>query len=195
MSTLLDSNYEPNTELLRGSLEDFKTTIQDKLTTLQGSTLRQTAVGHGSRTVGIICENLDTVSVQRLDDCLFEQDCDVTVAVVEAGASSLTGDQRNSILSCDGVIVYVDNASLFWVQSRLYELALAREQREQFPALAVYVGGTRTDEKERFRTKKAIVIKNYEDAPAAMLGPIPPNLLRPLIDKLYGAEMEGGQAS
>ncbi len=196
VSSLLDSNYQPNTELLRGSLEDFKTTIQDKINMLQSSTPRQTGGGHGSRTVGIICESLDAVSVQRLDDCLYEQACDITLAVVEAGASSLTSDQSNDIVGCDGVIVYVDNASLFWVQSRLHELiALEQEHRKQFQTIAVYIGGKKTDEKERFRTKKASVIKNFEDRPASMLGPIPPNLLRPFIDKLYGSEMKGGQAS
>jgi hypothetical protein len=196
VSGLLDSNYEPNTELLRGCLEDFKTTIQDKITALQSNALKQPAVGQGSPTVGIICESLDEVSVQRLDDCLYEQDCDVIRAVVQAGATSLPSDQINSIVGCDGIIFYVDNASLFWVQSRLHELvALEQEERKEFKSVAVYVGGNKTDEKERFRTKKATVIKNFEDAPAAMLGPIPPHLLRPFIDKLFGSEMKGGQAS
>ncbi len=196
VSGLLDSNYEPNTELLRGCLEDFKTTIQDKITILQSNSLKQSDVVQGSPKVGLICESLDEVSVQRLDDCLYEQDCDVMRAVVPAGATSLTSDQIKSIVDCDGIIFYVDNAALFWVQSRLHEMmALEQEHRKEFKAVAVYIGGTRTDEKERFRTKKATVIKNFEDAPAAILGPIPPNLLRPFIDKLFGSEMKGGQVS
>ena len=195
VTSLLESNYKPNTELLRGSLEEFKTTIQDKMAVLQRNAVRPGS-DPGSRTVGILCESLDRDLVQRLDDCLYEQDCDVHVATVEAGAPSLTTDQVNTICGCDGIIVYADNAPVFWVQSRLQELITLEEQdRKKFKAVAVYVGGKKTDEKERFRTKKAAVIKNFEDAPEPMLGPIPPSLLRPFIDKLFGSEMKGGQVS
>jgi|GEM_PF-2139776 len=193
---LLDSNYNPNTELLRGSLEEFKTTIQDKIAILQGNTPRQPGVDSGAPTVGILCESLDKDLVQRLDDCIYAQHCDVVVATVEPGAPSLTYDQISSIRGCDGIIIYIDNAPLFWVQSRLQELiALEQQSGKTFKDVAVYVGGKRTDEKERFRTRNATVIKNFEDAPAALLGPIPTTLLRPFIDKLYGSEMKGGQAS
>jgi hypothetical protein len=196
VNALLELNFARNTELLRRSLEDFKTVILDKLRPPRPEAAQQFAApAYGTRTVGIVCDRLDAERAARLDDCLFEQGCDVSVVVADGATAALTQEHIRTLSACDAVVVYMDNAPLFWVQSRLQDVAqIERGRREKFRAVTVYVGGRKTDEKERFRRRDAVVvIKNFEDAPDMLLGPIPPHLVRPLLDKLD--EEERGQAS
>src|SRR6185503_6655049 len=173
VNALLDSNFARNTELLRRSLENFKTVIQDKSQAQPKASEPGTISSSGARTVGIICDRLDSERVARLDDCLFEQGCDVIIALVDSTRTAFTEEYVNRLSVCDGLIIYMDTAPLFWVQSRLQD-ALSIEERRQkkFQALAVYLGGQNNKEKERFRTRNAVVIKNFEDSPEPLLGPI-----------------------
>lgn len=192
VNVLLDSNFARNTELLRRSLENFKTVIEDKTATPPAAAMDRVAGGaswRGVSTVGIICDRLDSEQVGRLDDCLFEHGCDVVVAFVDGASATLTEDDVKSLSVCDGIIIYMDGAPLFWVQGRLQDItAIEQQAATEFRAVAVYVGGRKDETKERFRTRKAVVIKNFEDAPEALLGPIPPHLLQPFLDKLDDKE-------
>ncbi len=195
VNALLESNFLPNTELLRRSLEDFKTFVNNRIRPPRAEAAeRPPAPSRGTRTVGVVCESLDTGRVARLEDCLYEQGYDVNVVVADGPASAFTEEHADRLSACDGVVVYMDNAPLFWVQSRLQDVAEIEGRRsEEFSAVAVYVSGRTTEEKNRYRTKKAVVIKNLEDMPDELLEPIPPHLLRPFLDKLD--EEERGQVS
>lgn len=194
VNELLESNFNRNTELVRRALENFKTVVHDKINPPQPvEPPRGAAPAPGVQTIGIICDRLDVEHAARLNDCLYEQGRDVTV--FEAGGAEVLSEEHvRGLAVCDGVVVYMDSAPLLWVQTRLRDIAEAEERSgREFRAVAVYVGGPKTKEKEQFRTRKAVVIKNFEDAPAGLLGPIPPHLLRPLLDKLD--DEERGQAS
>ena len=168
----ITSTLFSNTELLQTSLEDLKTVIQDKL----NPPTKSAALLNREREVPlvfVICDRVDLDGGRKLDDSLYGLGYDVALPSMDGNETQVHEDFQKKLLLSDAVIIYRDQAPDFWVQTKLRELQKIRSQRGPNPFLveAVYIGGQKTEEKERFRTRQALLIKNYGNISSSSLKP------------------------
>jgi len=166
------STLSSNTELVQTSLEDLKTIIQDKLNPPRKTVPVLSRTGEAPL-IFVICDKVDLEAGRQLDDCLYGLEYEVALPAMEGNETGVHEDFQNKLLLCDAVLIYRDRAPDFWMQTKLRELQKIRSKRGPDPYLAeaVYIGGQKTEEKERFRTRQALLIKNYEGISAASLEP------------------------
>jgi hypothetical protein len=169
---LINSSLSSNAELLQKSLEDLKTVIQDKLNPAPKSIPLPVKAG-SAPLIFVICNRLDSEAGKQLDDCLYELGYELSLPVFEGDQTEIHEDFQNKLLVCDAVLIYRGLAPDFWAQTKLRELQKIRSKRgpDPFLAQAIYIGGPPTEEKQRFRTREAIVIKHYDEISASSLEP------------------------
>jgi hypothetical protein len=153
-------------ELLQVKLEDLKTIIQSKLI---HKSKPATIDDAGTARVYLICDQSDVEAVGPLQDYFFERGCEVTLPLAEGSEAEVFQDHKENLLLCDAVVIFQGRASEGWLRMKLRELLKLPGYGRTVPLLgkAIYVGGPTSSTKDRFKTREAIVIKNYEGfAPA-----------------------------
>jgi hypothetical protein len=172
-----DAANQPNTELLATSLENLKTYLLRKL----AETPRPQAAGKQAGTpldVYLIHDQRDIQAVDPLRDYLMGLGYEVKPSYFDGDEKELREYHQESLVQCDAVIIYFGATNELWVQRKLFDLrkvfGLGRER--PFLAKAVVVGAPEKQEKERFRTQDAMVIRAPQgfsaDALAPFLGPL-----------------------
>ncbi|MBC8029522.1 MAG: DUF4062 domain-containing protein [Pyrinomonadaceae bacterium] len=146
-------------ELLQVKLEDLKTIIQTKLT--QKPKLPP-VVSEASR-IYLICDQSDVEAVTPLQDYLFDRGCEVTLPLGEGSEAEVFQDHKDNLLICDAVLIFQGRASEGWLRMKLRELLKLPGYGRTTPLLekAIYVAAPESPPKERFKTREALVIKNY----------------------------------
>jgi hypothetical protein len=168
---------QPGVEILQTTLEDLKTFIQDKL-----SALRQPAPVSVSddapRRIYVLCDQQDLDDLTPLEDYLYEQGFEVTLPAMEGAPDQIREDHKANLLECDGLIIYYGKANELWLRTALRDSQKIVGYGRSTPlrAKAIYVSAPETQSKQRFRTREALVIKQF--------GPFSPAALQPFLTHL-----------
>jgi hypothetical protein len=159
-------------ELLQVKLEDLKTIIQSKLIHKSKPAPAPTDDA-GTARVYLICDQSDVEAVGPLQDYFFERGCEVTLPLAEGSEAEVFQDHKENLLLCDAVVIFQGRASEGWLRMKLRELLKLPGYGRTEPLLgkAIYVGGPESPTKERFRTREAVVIRNYGDFTPAPVEP------------------------
>jgi len=163
---LLDSNSEQVTELIQDSLENFKTTILDRITA--PAPVTQAAKAHRttkSNLVYVICDTRDTQKAEELRQLITSQGCDVVLPSTGTNDSDLRLEHEALLISCDSVLIYWGGATTFWVRLKLQDLQkiFGEGRTVPFRTKVLYAGASQTSDKENFSTNEAVYIKNFDD--------------------------------
>ena len=130
-------------ELLQTSDEDLKQRVLEKLAPPAKAAPPAAAEEDGVRKVYLMCDNGDKEAVRPIDDYLYEQ-CgfDVINSAVSFEGADVSQAHRQSLLECDGALIYYGRAHEMWLRSKLSDLEKARAWGRTSPlaAKAVYVG-------------------------------------------------------
>jgi len=168
---------QPNTELLKTSIENLKTYLLRKLA--EESKLQASARPVGAPLViYLIHDQRDAQDIDPLRDALMTLGYEVKPSYFEGDETELREYHQENLVQCDATIIYYGRTSELWVQRKLYDLrkAFGLGRQRPFLAKAVFVGAPQKQEKERFRTQDAMVISALQGFPADTLAPF----LRPL---------------
>jgi len=163
---LLDSNSEQVTELIQDSLENFKTTILDRIT----ATAPVTQAAKAQRTtksnlVYVICDSRDRQKAEELRQLITSQGNDVVMPSTDTNDSDLRLEHETLLTRCDSVLIYWGGATTFWVRLKLQDLQkiFGEGRTAPFRAKVLYAGTGQTTDKENFSTNEAVYIKNFDD--------------------------------
>ena len=152
---------QPDTELLSGNLEDLKTVIIDTLERLAipVSSDEATTIPR----IYLMFDESDRDAVSPLDDYLYDQGFEVLSPIFEGDESEIREVHQDNLKACDGVLIYCDRAAESWLNFKMNDLRKAPGYRGGKPlkAGAVYLCGESNRFKERFRSREALVIKQF----------------------------------
>lgn len=181
-----DSNAQHGAELLQTTVEDLKTIIQDKLTTLtRPAPSTEVAADDAPCRIYLVHDPRDFEQVKPIYDYLFDEGYEVLTPLMEGDEARVYANHKENLLLCDAVVIYCGDVSEDWVKTKqgdLFKLpGLGRTK--PLHTKAFYVVAPATPFKERFRTHEALVIRQ----PAEFT----PKLLQPLLAQL--ATMKGAQ--
>jgi hypothetical protein len=148
----------PGVELLQGSLEDFKTFVQDRLTRRTPAPPPTRPV---SRRVYVMCDARDLERVRPIEDHLYHAGFEVTLPAGDGDVSELRQDHEANLVDSDGVLVFWGQGNETWLRSMVRALsnAGAYGRTGPFLAKAVYVADPATEAKERYRSHDLGVVR------------------------------------
>ncbi len=158
-----DGNSIEGADVLMTSLEELKTVIQDRVkdpkttTVIDNSNLK-------NLDIYLICDQCDFDETTLLSDYLYDQGLEVILPVFEGDEAQVREDHADKLLSSEIIIVYQGKASDLWLSSKLRDLKKLPGFDGYQPKLAtaVYIGAPATQQKERFRSRDAMIIKNFD---------------------------------
>ncbi len=170
---------QPGTELMSGNLEDLKTVIIDTLEKLKKPEIVPppgNKAGDESDTIPriyLMFDESDRKVVEMIDDYLYEQEFEVLTPVFDGDESDIREVHQYNLKVCDGVLIYCNQAAESWLNFKMNDLRKAPGYRGGKPlkAGAVYLGGEPIRFKERFRSREALVIKQFESFSESDLAP------------------------
>ncbi|MBN1482418.1 TIR domain-containing protein [candidate division KSB1 bacterium] len=145
-------------------LEDLKTIIKDILEKLKKPTEEPPPEG-GPLRVYLIYDKEDKNAIKPLDDYLYDDlELEVMKSSFDGTPEELRETHQKRLQFCDAAIIYYDHANELWLDAKMDDLRKASGLRTTNPMLAkaVYISGKKTEHKEDFRTREALVIKHFE---------------------------------
>jgi hypothetical protein len=175
----LKDNISAGTELLETSIEDLKLRVIKKLTAQP----KLAAEGSDHASVYLIHDDKDVKNVAPIDEFLFDRGFEVILPIFDGDSAEVAQYHRESLLNCDGALIYHGSAKQPWLRSKISDLQKAREGRRSPLAATIYISAPQTAEKERFRTHALPVVHNFSA--------FSPDTLRPFLHSIEGAN--GGQ--
>ena len=110
----------------------------------------------------------------------------MVLPIFEGEAAEVRLDHEENLKLCDLVLIYYGAANELWLRAKLRDLQkiAGYGRAEPLLAKAIYAGAPQTPQKERFRTRDALLIKHYE--------PFAPDTLTPFLTEFE--QTQGGQA-
>jgi len=170
-----DPRMRKDCDLLETSLEDLKTFIHQVLDAPRPKERAQAAdtSGDGVRRIYLICDQRDQEAISPLSDALFERGFEVITPVFEGDEAEVREDHEENLRSCDAVLVYYGAGNELWLRRKLREVqksaGLGRER--PISAKGIWVAPPDTPQKQRLRTREAVVMNQQERFSAGPLGP------------------------
>ncbi|HEY3102919.1 MAG TPA: hypothetical protein VGJ69_04970, partial [Pyrinomonadaceae bacterium] len=173
--------------VLQTSIEELKTYIQDKLRPKAKSA---TSNGNGNGKphdegplrVYLICDKQDYDAIGLLSDHLFDQGFEVTLPLFEGDEAEVREDHKESLLLCDAVVIFYGNSSEGWLRTKLRDLQKIPGYGRTKPMLAqaIYTGPPENPAKQRYRTREALLLRNFGD--------FTPDAIQPFIEEINKAK-------
>jgi hypothetical protein len=104
---------------------------------------------------------------------------------MEGEPEQIRADHQENLLACDAFLIYHGKANELWLRTALRDVQKIAGYGRSKPLLAkaIYVSAPETPPKQRFRTREALVIKQF-----GAFSPVP---LQPFLTSL--AQGRGGQ--
>ncbi|WP_190805354.1 DUF4062 domain-containing protein [Leptolyngbya sp. FACHB-261] len=170
---------QDDSEVLQTSLEELKTLIQDRLSL--GAIAKEPMLSEaGPARVYLICDQRDLEAIEPLESYLWDQGFEVLPSLFEGDEAEVRQYHQDSLRDCDAALIYYGAGSELWLRTKLRELqkAAGYGRSSALLAKAVYVAGSETPQKQRFRTNEALVIKSFEAFSATALKPFEEQVLR-----------------
>jgi hypothetical protein len=186
---LLNATTSGNTDLLQTALEEFKTAIQDMIKDIsEGKTKsrHEPKLDSDARTIYIVYDKMDAEAAGLLDTYLLSMGYETYLPMMGDDEAANRKDHDEKLLKCDAVLVYWNSAPKLWLLMKLDDLQKVRGygRPQKLLSKTVYIAGERTPEKERFRARDALVIKNFGEASPLTLE----SALQSFIDELENAK-------
>lgn len=177
-----DPAAQQGADLLQTSIEELKTYIQDKLKPAQKPPPPKANGDRGPLRVYLICDQQDYDAIGPLEDYLYSQGLEVTLPLMEGDEAEVREDHKESLLLCDAVVIFYGKSSEGWLRTKLRDLQKIAGYGRTSPMLArgIYAGAPETISKQRYRTREALVMKNF--------GAFSPVSLQPFIDEIHNAK-------
>jgi hypothetical protein len=177
-----DARIQAGADVLETTLEDFKTVIHGHLAPPERPPPKEmaTEAGDDLTRVYLICDQRDGGSTTELEDFLFDQGFEVILPVFEGDEAQVRSDHEENLSVCDAVLVYYGAANELWLRRKLREVqrSAAYGRAKPMRAKAIYTAPPLTPQKERVRTREAIVLRQKEA--------FSPETLEPFLDLLKG---------
>jgi hypothetical protein len=169
-------------DLLQTSIEELKTYIQDKLKPAQKPAPPKLNGDDAPLRVYVICDKQDYEAIAPLEDYLYGHGFEVTLPLMEGDEAEVREDHKESLLLCDAVVIFYGKSSEGWLRTKLRDIQKIAGYGRTKPMLAqgIYAGAPETSSKQRYRTREALVIRNF--------GPFSPDSLKPFIDEINRAK-------
>jgi TIR domain len=168
-----DSDVLAGADMVKGSIEDFKSVIHDKLKKMEEKKEEvvedQAMAGEEPRNkmVYIICDAQDADIIVPLEDHLFNSGVEVILPIFEGEETQIREDHIENLKNCSGVIIFYGNGNELWLRTKMRDLIKINGYGRQAPLdfKIVYVSGPVTPAKQRFRTLEAEVLNGMEGIP------------------------------
>ncbi len=167
-----DLDAQKGADILKTSLEELKTIIQDKLEGQQENP-SNTVLEDDLSLIYLICDQSDFEATAPLSDYLYSEGFEVLFPVFEGDESEVREDHTDKLVSSDAIIIYYGAAKELWLSSKLRDLRKLPGFTGSKPKLAtaIYVAQPASIQKERFRTREATVIKDFKEFSPQALQP------------------------
>lgn len=162
-----DNRNHEGADLLEGSFEELKTVIFRRLEPEPESETDGDS-GSGTQRVYVVCDQADEQDGERttlpLEDYLFAEELEVIPSEFGADPKEWLADHLESMGSSDGVLIYYGAGNAFWQRKmmRYVDQVKGYGRKRPLRAVAVYIAPPPTREKERFRTREALVLREPE---------------------------------
>ena len=160
-----DAASQIGADLLQTSLDEFKTFLIDKITTSQSSEPSDSA-GYGNITrIYLQCNQKDLDDTAPLEEYLFDQGFEIKLPAFEGDEMAVFEVHKENLLLCDATLIYYGHATDSWLSTKLADLqkVVGYGRKTPMKAKAVYLGSPETKQKQRFRTREALTIKQFGD--------------------------------
>ncbi|HEV8138670.1 MAG TPA: toll/interleukin-1 receptor domain-containing protein [Pyrinomonadaceae bacterium] len=183
-----DTTAQQGADVLQTSIEELKTYIQDKLRPKpKAVTANGNGNGHGKHDEGplriyLICDKQDYDTIAPLSDHLFDQGFEVTLPLFEGDEAEVREDHKESLLICDAVVIFYGNSSEGWLRTKLRDLQKIPGYGRTKPMLAqaIYTGPPENPAKQRYRTREALLLRNFGD--------FTPGAIQPFLEEINRAK-------
>ncbi len=168
-----DSDSIEGADVLMTNLEELKTVIQDKLKDSKPDKVTDNN-DLENLDIYLVCDQCDFDETTPLSDYLYDQGLEVVLPVFEGDEAQVREDHADKLLSSDIIFIYQGKASDLWLSSKLRDLKKLPGFDGYKPKLAtvVYEGSPATQQKERFRSRDSIIIKNFDTFTPQSLEPL-----------------------
>lgn len=158
-------------DLVKGSLEEFKILVTDKLRSLEEKEKKTevtTTGGHGApHIIYLICDAQDLDDIKPLEDYFFDRGYEVVIPIFEGDEAQIREDHIENLKNCAGAVIYYGKASELWLRAKMRDFLKISGYGRSTPLTvkAVYVAGPPNPSKQRFRTLEAEVITAIDGLP------------------------------
>ena len=181
-----DANAQQGADVLQTSIEELKTYIQDKLRPKPKS-LTSNGNGNGKPSSGplrvyVVCGKQDYDAVAPLEDHLFNSGFEVKLPLMEGDEAEVREDHKEQLLLCDAVMIFYGGSSEGWLRTKQNDLQKIAGYGRAKPMLAqaIYAGPPETAAKQRYRTREALLLRNFGD--------FTPDAIQPFIEEINKAK-------
>lgn len=176
-----EEELHTGSDLLQGSIEDFKFAIFDTLKELDEADRaaeelkqKQAAVVSNAATAGtavadnepktiyIVCDQRDLETVQPIDDYLYDKGFNTIKTVFEGSQEELVVAHENTLRDSDAVLIFYGNGNEAWLRTKISELKRKPAFAGSRPLLTsmVYLSEPATPTKSSFRTRDVQAVIN-----------------------------------
>jgi hypothetical protein len=108
---------------------------------------------------------MDLDATTPLEENLYNQGYEINLPAFEGDEFAVFEAHKENLLLCDATIIFYGEATDTWLSTKLADLKKIAGYGRKKPMLAqaVYLAGPETKQKQRFRTREALYIKNFSD--------------------------------
>ncbi|MEM7385792.1 MAG: hypothetical protein AAF514_12680, partial [Verrucomicrobiota bacterium] len=168
-----------NTELVRSSVEQLKRLAIEQLT--QNEVEEAGAVPVSSKEnklIYLICDPQDERAVEPVEDYFYDLGYEVKVPAFDGDPQTFIKVHQEILTMCAGALIFFGRASNQWVETKLMDLLKAPGfgRKQPLDAQAIYIAPPDNRRKDRFRTRRAMVLRGGEE--------FDPSTLQPFLAKL-----------
>lgn len=171
-----DKKVLAGADLLERPLEDLRIEILNKLAPKKEEPKPEQKPKDGENAIKqiyLICDKRDLEAIQPIDDELYNRGYEVILPIFEGDAQQVRTDHEETLRTCDAVLIYYGSPNEIWLRAKLREMTkiMGLGRKKKFLAKYIYVASPKSESKERFRSRDAGVIKNYDEFSADILQP------------------------
>jgi serine/threonine protein kinase len=171
-----DPRMQQHCELLETPFEDLKTVVHQILEPpVRKSAPRapQELEGDDITRIYLICDQRDQEAAGALSDLLFERGYEVTLPVFEGDEAEVREDHEDNLRLCDGVLFYYGAGNELWLRRKLREAqkSAGLGRTDPIRAKGIWVAAPATAQKQRLRTREALVMSGTGEVSDAPLQP------------------------
>ncbi len=170
-----DPRMQVGADVLETFFEDLRTVVHDRLkdsSVLQQKRCVETAAGSPGQ-IYLIYDQRDSAIVSRYADALFDKGFEILHPTFEGDEADVRQCHEENLRVCNGVLIFFGSTNEGWVRRKLREVqkSVGYGRTDPLPVVTISCIGTKTAEKERFRTHEAPVILQMDDFSADILLP------------------------
>jgi len=166
----IDSEVQFGADIFETPIEDLKYAVHNKIKQIkeEAEKAKQNNINgneedfdnQGPKQIYLICDTRDLDDIAALEDFLFDSGFEVILPVFDGDESQIRIDHQENLKLCDGTIIYHGKANQLWLRSKTRDLLKIAGYGRKKPlhAKAIFLAAPDNSDKQRFRTRDAMVI-------------------------------------